>query len=166
MARDLNKVMLTGRLGKDVELRVTPNGRSVATFSVASSRNVREGDSFKEQTEWFRVVAWEKLAETCSNYLHKGSHVFIEGRLQTREYQDKDGVKRYSTEVIATDMTMLDSKSQSQGGGNDIGDAWDNAGGGSGNSYSNSGGNRSSGGNRARGNEFDGGETDLEDIPF
>src|SRR5690242_19152261 len=148
MARDLNKVMLTGRLGKDVELRVTPNGRSVATFSVASSRNVREGDNWKEQTEWIRVVAWEKLAETCSNYLHKGSHVFIEGRLQTREYQDKDGVKKYSTEVIATDMTMLDSKNQGQSSGNDIGDAWDNAGGG--NSYSNAGSGRSSGsgGNR------------------
>ncbi len=167
MARDLNKVMLTGRLGKDVELRVTPNGRSVATFSVASSRNIKDGDNWKEQTEWFRVVAWEKLAETCSTYLHKGSHVFIEGRLQTREYQDKDGVKKYSTEVIATDMTMLDSKGQSQGSGNDIGDAWDNAGGGSGgNNYANSGGNRASGGNRSRGNEFGGGETDLEDIPF
>ncbi|MBN9388269.1 MAG: single-stranded DNA-binding protein [Chloroflexi bacterium] len=164
MARDLNKVMLTGRLGKDVELRVTPNGRSVATFSVASSRNIREGDAWKEQTEWFRVVAWEKLAETCSNYLHKGSHVFIEGRLQTREYTDKDGIKKYSTEVIATDMTMLDSKGQNSGGGNDIEDAWDNAGGG-GNSNSGSGG-RSSGGNRSRGNSYDSGETDLEDIPF
>jgi single-strand DNA-binding protein len=160
MARDLNKVMLTGRLGKDVELRVTPNGRSVATFSVASSRNVREGDAWKEQTEWFRVVAWEKLAETCSNYLHKGSHVFIEGRLQTREYTDKDGIKKYSTEVIATDMTMLDSKGQNSGAGNDIEDAWDNAGGGSNNS------NRSSGGNRSRGTGYDSGETDLEDIPF
>jgi single-strand DNA-binding protein len=163
MARDLNKVMLTGRLGKDVELRVTPNGRSVATFSVASSRNIREGDAWKEQTEWFRVVAWEKLAETCSTYLHKGSHVFIEGRLQTREYTDKDGIKKYSTEVIATDMTMLDSKGQSSGAGDNIEDAWDNAGG-SGGGNSNSG--RSSGANRSRGNNYGGGETDLEDIPF
>ncbi|MDB5078486.1 MAG: single-strand binding protein [Chloroflexi bacterium] len=158
MARDLNKVMLTGRLGKDVELRVTPNGRSVATFSVASSRNIREGDNWKEQTEWFRVVAWEKLAETCSNFLHKGSHVFIEGRLQTREWQDKDGQKRFSTEVIATDMTMLDSKGQNSGGGSgDINDAWDNAG-------SPASGGRS-GGNRPRSNDFDEGQ-DLEDIPF
>ncbi len=161
MARDLNKVMLTGRLGKDVELRVTPNGRSVATFSVASSRNVKEGDNWKEQTEWFRVVAWEKLAETCSNFLHKGSHVFIEGRLQTREWQDKEGQKRFSTEVIATDMTMLDAKGQNSGGGSgDINEAWDNAG------NSNAGG-RPSSGNRSKGNDFDsGGETDLEDIPF
>jgi single-strand DNA-binding protein len=161
MARDLNKVMLTGRLGKDVELRVTPNGRSVATFSVASSRNVREGDNWKEQTEWFRVVAWEKLAETCSTYLHKGSHVFIEGRLQTREYQDKDGVRKFSTEVIATDMTMLDSKGQNSGGGNgDINDAWENAG------NPNAGGRPSGGGNRSKSNDFGDGDTDLEDIPF
>jgi single-strand DNA-binding protein len=158
MARDLNKVMLTGRLGKDVELRVTPTGRSVATFRVASSRNVKDGDNWKEQTEWFQVVAWEKLAETCSNYLHKGSHVFIEGRLQTREWQDKEGQRRFSTEVIATDMTMLDSKGQNSGGGSDINDAWDNAG----NAPS---GNRSSG-NRSRGNDLEGSETDLEDIPF
>ncbi len=123
MARDLNKVMLTGRLGKDVELRVTPSGSSVATFSVATGRKVKEGDGYKDQTEWFRVVAWEKLAETCANFLHKGSHVYIEGRLQTREWQDQQGQKRYSTEVIATEMLMLDSKSQ--GGGEDN---WDNAG--------------------------------------
>ncbi len=161
MARDLNKVMLTGRLGKDVELRVTPNGRSVATFTVASGRSVRDGEGYKDQTEWFRVVAWEKLAETCSNYLHKGSHVFIEGRLQTREWQDKEGQKRFSTEVIATDMTMLDAKGQNSGGGSgDINEAWDNAG------SSNAGG-RSSTGNRSKSNDFDsGGETDLEDIPF
>lgn len=161
MAKDLNKVMLTGNLGKDVELRVTPNGRSVATFSVASSRNVKDGDNWKDQTEWFRVVAWEKLAETCSNYLHKGSRVFIEGRLQTREWQDKEGQKRFSTEVIATDMIMLDSKGQGGGGSGDINDAWDNAG------SPNAGGRPSGGGNRSKSNDFDsGGETDVEDIPF
>ena len=123
MARDLNKVMLTGRLGKDVELRVTPNGSSVASFSVAAGRPQKMPDgSYKDQTEWFRVVAWEKLAETCANYLKKGSHVYIEGRLQTREYTDKDGVKRYSTEVIASEMLMLDSKRQSE---ESSGDSWD-----------------------------------------
>jgi single-strand DNA-binding protein len=110
MAKDLNRVTLTGRLGKDVDLRVTPNGSAIASFSVASSRNFKEGDAWKEQTEWFRVVAWEKLAETCANYLHKGSRVLIEGRLQTREYTDKEGIKRYSTEVIASDLIMLDTK--------------------------------------------------------
>ncbi len=157
MARDLNKVMLTGRLGKDVELRVTPNGRSVATFTVASGRSYRDGDNMKDQTEWFRVVAWEKLAETCSTYLHKGSHVYIEGRLQTREWQDKEGQKRYSTEVVANEMLMLDSKGQNSGGG-DINDAWDNAG----SAPSN---NRSSN-SRSRGSDADDGGQDLEDIPF
>lgn len=116
MARDLNKVMLTGRLGKDVEMRITPNGKAVATFSVASGRSYKDGNDWKEQTEWFRVIAWEKLAETCAKFLKKGSHVFIEGRLQTREWQDKDGQKRTSTEVIATDMYMLDSKSKNDNG--------------------------------------------------
>src|SRR6476469_7170362 len=99
MARDLNRVMLTGWLGKEVETRTTAEGKLVATFSVGSSRGMKVGEERKEQTEWFKVVAWEKLAETCANYLKKGSHIYIEGRLQTREYNDKDGVKRYSTEV-------------------------------------------------------------------
>ena len=151
MARDLNKVMLTGRLGKEVELRVTPNGTSVATFSVASGRNMKQPDgSYKEQTEWFRVVAWDRLAETCSNYLKKGSHVFIEGRLQTREWQDQQGQKRYSTEVIASDMVMLDSKRQSQ---EDGGDAWDNAG-------------ASPGGPKGRAAASDDDEVDPVDMPF
>lgn len=110
MAKDLNKVMLIGRLGKDVDLRVTPSGNSVATFSVASSRNVKDGDNWKEQTEWFRVVAWEKLAETAAKYLNKGQRVYIEGRLQTREWQDNSGQKRYTTEVIANDLILLDNK--------------------------------------------------------
>jgi len=153
MARDLNKVMLTGRLGKDVELRVTPGGSSVATFSVASSRNIKEGDGWKEQTEWFRVVAWEKLAETCANFLKKGSHVFIEGRLQTREWQDNTGQKRYSTEVIASEMYMLDSKrSQEEGGG--------------GNNYQSNGTPaRSSAGSR-NSNPFEDDDLEPEDIPF
>lgn len=110
MAKDLNKVILTGRLGKEVEQRITPNGVAVATFSVASGRRVKDGDNFKDQTEWFRVVAWDKLAETCSNFLKKGSHVCIEGRLQTREWVDQQGQKRFTTEVIATDMYILDTR--------------------------------------------------------
>ena len=113
MSKDLNKVMLSGRLGKDVEYKVLPSsGATVSTFSVASSRKVKEGDNYRDQTEWFRVVAWDKLAETCSNLLHKGSHVMIEGRLQTREWIDTQGQKRYSTEVIANDMYLLESKRQ------------------------------------------------------
>ncbi len=119
MARDLNKVMLTGRLGKDVELRVTPSGSAVATFSVASGRSVKQSDgSYQDQTEWFRVVAWEKLAETCSNFLKKGSHVYIEGRVQTRKYMDKNNQEQTIVEVIANEMLMLESKrGQEEGGG-------------------------------------------------
>lgn len=124
MAKDLNKVMLTGRLGKDPDMRVAPNGTPVTTFSVASSRNIKDGDGWKEQTEWFRVVAWDRLAETCEKFLKKGSRVYIEGRLQTREYMDKNNEKRYSTEVIANDMMMLDAKRQ-EGGSTE--DAWDSA---------------------------------------
>jgi single-strand DNA-binding protein len=112
--RDVNKVIVTGRLGKEVELRVIPSGTSVATFSVASSRNVKDGDGYKEVTEWFKIVAWDKLGENCSSLLKKGSHVYIEGRLQTRDYLDKEGQKRYSTELIATEMTILDSKKDSE----------------------------------------------------
>jgi single-strand DNA-binding protein len=116
MSRDINKVMFSGRLGRDVELRITPNGSSVATFSVASSRSTKQADGqYKEQTEWFRVVAWEKLAETCASYLKKGSHVFIEGRLQTREWQDPQGQKHQTTEVIASEMNMLGSRRDEEG---------------------------------------------------
>ena len=111
MSRDINKVMISGRLGRDVELRITPNGSSVATFSVASSRSSKQGDGqLKEQTEWFRVVAWEKLADTCATYLKKGSSVFIKGRLQTRDWTDQQGQKHSTTEVIASDMVMLGSR--------------------------------------------------------
>ncbi len=151
MARDLNKVMLTGRLGKEVELRVTSSGSSVAKFSVASGRSQKLGDgSYKDSTEWFRVVAWEKLAETCANFLKKGSHVYIEGRLQTSEYTDKDGVKRYSTEVIASEMLMLDPKRQSQDEGDD---SWNNA---------QSSGNNSPKGRQASDEEM----VDPVDMPF
>jgi single-strand DNA-binding protein len=110
MAKDLNRVTLTGHLGKEVETRTTQQGTLAANFTVANGRRVKDGDSWKEETEWFKVVAWDRLAENCSNLLHKGSHVYIEGRLQTREWLDKDGNKRYTTEVIASDMLILDSK--------------------------------------------------------
>lgn len=157
MAKDLNKVMLTGRLGKDVELRVTPNGMSVATFSVASSRPVREGEGWKEETEWFRCVAWRELAERAANRLQKGSKVFIEGRLQTREWQDQQGQKRYSTEVIVNDIITLEGRKQEASSE----DAWDNAG--------STTPARSSGGNQRgnqRGNYYEEDEMEPEDIPF
>ena len=108
MSRDLNKVMIIGRLGKDPEMRFSTSGKAVTTFSVASGRKTRDG----EETEWVSVVVWEKLAEVCNQYLKRGSRVYIEGRLQTRSWDDaKSGEKRYRTEVIANDMIMLDNSS-------------------------------------------------------
>jgi len=117
MARDLNKVMMTGYLGADPEMRFTPQGSPVTTFRVASGRSWKSADGTQhDDTEWFRVVAWEKLAEICNQYLTKGTRVYVEGRLQTRKYTDRDGQERYSTEVIATDMIILSSKRGEDGG--------------------------------------------------
>src|SRR5262245_37353984 len=111
MAKDLNKVQLTGRLGADPELRYTVHGSAVATFRVASNRSWRSAAGEEhEDTEWFRVVAWNRLAEVCKTYLSKASRVYIEGRLQTRQWTDQSGQTRSVTEVIASDMLLLDSK--------------------------------------------------------
>jgi single-strand DNA-binding protein len=111
MAKDLNKVMIIGRLGKDPEMRYTASGSPVTTFSVAAGRQWKDGNGeMHEETEWFSVVTWNKLAEICNEHLHKASRVYIEGRLQTRQWQDQEGQTRYRTEVIASDMIMLDSR--------------------------------------------------------
>ena len=118
MAKDLNKVMITGRLGADPEMRFTPQGSAVTTFNVASGRTWRSADGTQhDDTEWFRVVAWDKLAEICNQYLTKGARVYVEGRLQTRKYQDRDGVNRQSTEVIATDRISLSSRREDDASG-------------------------------------------------
>ena len=118
MARGLNKVMLIGNLGKDPEMKYTPSGMPVTTFSVAVSRSWRtpEGEN-REETEWFRVVAWQKLAETCNEYLRKGMRVYIEGRLQTRKWTDQQGQERYTTEVVANEMVMLSGREEGGSGG-------------------------------------------------
>ena len=112
MARDLNKVMIIGRLGIDPEMRHTPAGSPVTTFRVAVGRQWRDGNGeTREETEWFSVVAWNKLAEICNQYLAKGARVYLEGRLQTRSWEDQQsGQTRYKTEVIAPDMITLDSR--------------------------------------------------------
>ena len=122
MSKDLNKVQLTGRLGKDPETKYTAQGNAVTQFTVASNRSWKtaEGEA-RDDTEWFTIVAWNKLGEICAQYLRKGSRVYIEGRLQTRSWEDESGQKRYKTEVIANDMIMLDSKQSSPS--NDYGDA-------------------------------------------
>jgi len=112
----LNKIMLIGNLGKDPELNVTAEGTPVTKFSLAVNRNTKTSTGErKEETEWFNIVAWRQLAETCERYLHKGSKVYIEGRLSQRKYTDREGVQRISIEVIASDMEMLTPKSASSG---------------------------------------------------
>jgi single-strand DNA-binding protein len=111
MARGLNKVMLIGHLGKDPEMRFTQGGMAVATFSLATSENWldKATNEKKERTEWHRIVAFGKLGEICGEYLSKGKQVYIEGKLQTRSWE-QDGVTKYTTEIVASDMQMLDSK--------------------------------------------------------
>lgn len=111
MGRGLNRVMVIGNLGRDPEMRYTPAGRPVTTFTVACSRawSSPEGERH-EETEWFNVVAWGKLAENCKQFLVKGSLVYVEGRLQTRSWDDADSKKHYRTEVIANEIIFLDDR--------------------------------------------------------
>lgn len=116
MSRSLNKVMLIGNLGKDPELKYTPSGVAVATFSIATSEQWKDQEgNAQEKTEWHNIVAWRKLAEIVGEYLKKGKKVYIEGKLQTRNYE-KDGVKRYITEIVADQLIMLDGVGQRSGG--------------------------------------------------
>ena len=110
----INKVILIGNLGRDPEVRYTPNGVAIANFSIATSEEWKDKDTGEKQerTEWHRIVAWRRLGEICGEYLHKGSQVYIEGRLQTREWEDRDGNKRYTTEVVAQNMQMLGKPSR------------------------------------------------------
>ena len=111
MARSLNKAILIGNLTRDPELRYTPQGTAVCTFGLATNRQwVTESGEKKEDAEFHRVVAWNKLAEICSQLLTKGRKVYVEGRLQTRTWSGQDGVQRNTTEVVITDMIILDPK--------------------------------------------------------
>lgn len=114
---DLNKVMLIGRLTKNPELRSTPSGQSVTSFSVATNRVFTDASGQKqERPEFHSIVAWGKLAEICSQFLVKGRRVYLEGRLQTRDWVAQDQTKRYTTEVVAENMIILDPPSGGQGG--------------------------------------------------
>ncbi|HEX7491823.1 MAG TPA: single-stranded DNA-binding protein [Candidatus Limnocylindrales bacterium] len=112
----LNKAMIIGNLGKDPEMRYTQGGQAVTQFTVAVNRSYRVGEEWKEETEWFRVVAWAALAERTAENLRKGRKVYVEGRLQTRSWEDKDGQKRYTTELIANDVKALDARPREDGG--------------------------------------------------
>lgn len=114
----VNKVILIGRLGGDPELRYTADGSPVATFNVATSEVWKDkGGNKQERTEWHRVVAWRKLGEISAEYLKKGKLVYIEGRIQSREFEGKDGLKRKMYEIIASNMKMIGGGAQTEGGG-------------------------------------------------
>jgi single-strand DNA-binding protein len=111
---DLNKVMLIGNLTKDPEAKTLPSGQSLSNFSLATNRTWKDKDgSKKEQAEFHNIIAWGKLAEICNQYLKKGAKVYIEGRLQTRSWDDQNGVKKYRTEIIAENLSMLSSRGTS-----------------------------------------------------
>ena len=157
MARGINKVILIGNLGNDPEVKYMPSGDAVANISVATSESWKDKATGEkvEKTEWHRVVLFKRLGEIAGEYLKKGSKVYIEGRLQTRKWQGQDGQDRYTTEIIANDLQMLDGK----GGGESFSNS---------NEGSNYGRAQSQGGNAAKptaapamnNNEFD------DDIPF
>jgi single-strand DNA-binding protein len=116
MAKDLNKVMLIGRLGQDPELKYTQSGVAVVNFSMATGLKWKDQEgNFQEKTEWHNVKARRGLAETCSNYLKKGSKAYVEGRLETSSWEDENKKKHYKTEVIIDDLIMLDSKGSDSG---------------------------------------------------
>ena len=114
----VNKVILIGNCGADPELRYTPSGTAVSNFNVATNENwTDKSGERQERTEWHRIVVWGRLAEICNQYLRKGSKVYVEGRLQTRSWEGQDGQKKYTTEVVARDMQILDSRDGGDGGG-------------------------------------------------
>lgn len=143
MARSLNKCMIIGNLGRDPEMRYTPQGTAVTSFSVAVSRsfNSRDGEQ-QEETDWFRVTAWNKLAEICNQYLTKGQRVYIEGRVSMRMWDGNDGQKHGSLELTATDMMMLSGKGEAVEAGVGVGVG------------------------AGRDDTFGGGDVEPDDIPF
>lgn len=114
----VNKAIIIGNLGKDPEVRFTPSGQAVANFNIATNESWTDKQGQKqERTEWHRIVVWGKLAELCGEYLSKGRQCFVEGRIQTREWTDKEGKKNYTTEIVAQNVQFLGGRPQGQGGG-------------------------------------------------
>ncbi len=172
MAGSVNKVILIGNLGRDPEIRRTQDGRPIANFSIATSESWRDKNSGerKEKTEWHRIVCFnEGLCKVIENYVKKGSKVYVEGQLQTRKWTDKDGVEKYSTEVVLQGfngtLTMLDSRGEGGGGGGGYGGGGGQVGygGDSGGGGGYGGGGQSSGG---EGGGYGGGSDMDDDIPF
>ena len=158
MARGINKVILVGNLGRDPETRYMPSGGAVTNVSIATSKGWKDRDSGeqKERTEWHRIVFFNRLAEIAGEYLKRGSKVYIEGELRTRDWE-KDGQKHYTTEVVASEMQMLDSRGEMGGGGSS-----------SGGSGGNQGGSQGGGGSSSAGDDFGPPPSDDfdDDIPF
>ena len=114
----INKAILIGNLGADPEIRYTQSGTPVATFNIATTERWKDKEGqMQEQTEWHRIVVWSRLAEICGEYLNKGSRVYIEGKIQTRKWQDKNGNDRYTTEIVAREMKMLTPRGETGGSG-------------------------------------------------
>lgn len=144
---DLNRVTLIGRLTADPESRTTPSGQSVVSFSMATNMSWKDQEGQKqEKSEFHNIVAWRKLAEIITQYVKKGSKIYLEGRLQTRNWEDQNGVKKYRTEIIAENMIMLDNKSSD--------------------STSNSFSKAKNETNESQGQQDDEEEINIEDIPF
>ena len=164
MARSLNKAMLIGNVGQDPEIRTIPSGARVAQFSVATSRrwNDKSGQQ-QEKTEWHRIVAWEKLVEIIERYVKKGDRIYVEGEIEYRQYQDKDGVTKYSTEIRAREVVLLGSRGDGGGGGD-----WDRGGSRPAASAARSGG--AGGGAAKSGSDYDDYQAppldDDDDLPF
>ena len=115
MASGLNKAILIGNLGRDPEVRYTPSGVAVANFSIATSETWTNKEGEREtRTEWHRIVAFGRLGEICGEYLSKGRQIYIEGRIQTRDWEDREGIKRYTTEIVANQMLMLGARDQAE----------------------------------------------------
>jgi single-strand DNA-binding protein len=165
VARSLNKAMLIGNVGQDPEIRTIPNGARVAQFSVATSRrwNDKSGQQ-QEKTEWHRIVAWEKLVEIIERYVKKGDRIYVEGEIEYRQYQDKDGVTKYTTEIRAREVVLLGSKGDGGGGGD-----WDRGGSRPAASGARSGGGGGGGGGKG-GSDYDDFQAppleDDDDLPF
>jgi single-strand DNA-binding protein len=110
MRGTVNKAILIGRLRQDPEVRHTGGGTAVANLSIATTRSFKKNDEWQEQTEWHRVTLWGRLAEVAKEYTRKGSRVYVEGRLQTRDWEDQNGQKRYTTEIVVSDLQLLGDK--------------------------------------------------------
>ena len=162
----VNKVILMGRLGADPEVRYTPNGKAVAQFSVATSRRWTDNTGQRqEKTEWHRIVAWGKTAELCGEYLSKGRQVYLEGEIQYRTWDDKEGNKRYTTEINAREVQFIGGRNEA-GGGGDFGGGGGYGGGGGGGYGGGGSGGGGYGGGGGGGGDYGPPPITEDDVPF